>query len=497
MTHSKGDKIDGYEVVLLLKDSGIAQTYRVRDAQRCLRVMKTKCTANEAAVANIAPLFVTQGDATDGGGHYVIYRHLSGETLEARLLREGCLSIEEARHIITDIASQVADLHEQGFCHNNLTADNIMLDLSTGEPQAWLTGFSNVSTFDTADADVTAIGRLLWFMIFGEQPSVPPRMRNKQLSGLNEHMVNIMYKSLTNDFTSARQMADALEGKIEVKRSAKPIGPGFSAVAGMNDIKRRLQEDVIDILAERENAEAYGIHIPNGMLLYGPPGCGKTFIAEKLAEQAAFNYEYVKSSDLASTYIHGSQEKIGSLFDKARANAPTILCFDEFDALVPRRDEVHNASQSGEVNEFLSQLNNCGKDGIFVIATTNRPESIDPAVLRTGRIDYMLYVPLPDHEARRQLFDITLKNRKVEDGIDCSQLANLTDGYIASDITAIVNDAARKAFHTKEPISMSLLKDAVTHRKPSLTKQQIKGYEQMRQRFEHSANEERHRIGFY
>lgn len=496
MTYLKGDIIDGYTVVLLLKDGNTAKTYRVRDEHKRLLVMKAECTENELVAANATPLFVAQGNDIDSNSRYVVYRHLSGETLEARLLREGSLTIEEAKRIITDIASQIADLHAKGYCHRNLTADNIMLDLSTGEPQAWLTGFSNVNAFDNADTDIIALGRLLWLMIFGEQPSTPPRMRNRDMPGLDERMINIMYKALTNDFASARQMADALEGKIEVKHSTKPTGPGFAAVAGMSDIKRRLQEDVIDILADRKNAQAYGIDIPNGMLLYGPPGCGKTFIAEKFAEQATYNYEYVKSSDLASTYIHGSQEKIGALFEKARKNAPTILCFDEFDALVPRRDEVHNASQSGEVNEFLSQLNNCGKDGVFVIATTNRPEGIDPAVLRTGRIDYLLYVPLPDHEARRQLFDIMLKNRPVEEDMDSSELANLTDGYIASDITAVVNDAARKAFHAKEPITMSLLRDAVSHRKPSLTKKLIRDYEQMRQRFEHSANEERRRVGF-
>ena len=496
MTHTKGDVIDGYEVALPLKGSDTVETYRVRDAHRRLLVMKTGCTDNEASAARLTPLFVAQGDVADRGGHYVVYRHLSGETLEARLLREGCLSVEEAKRIAADIALQVADLHEKGLYHSNLKADNVMIDLSSGEPQAWLTGFSHVSASASPDADIAAVGRLLWLMIFGEQPATPPRMRNRDLPGLDERMVNTMYKALTHDFASARQMADALEGKMEVKRSLKPTGPGFAAVAGMNDIKRRLQEDVIDILADRDSARAYGIEIPNGMLLYGPPGCGKTFIAEKFAEQAAYSYEYVKSSDLASTYIHGSQEKIRAMFDKARKNAPTILCFDEFDALVPRRDEVHNASQSGEVNEFLSQLNNCGKDGVFVIATTNRPEGIDPAVLRTGRMDYMLYVPLPDHEARQELFNIMLKNRPVGESVDSSELADLTDGYIASDITAIVNEAARKAFHAKEPITMSLLKDAVAHRKPSLTKKLIKDYEQMRQRFEHNANEERRRVGF-
>ena len=265
----------------------------------------------------------------------------------------------------------------------------------------------------------------------------------------------------------------------------------------MEDIKRKLQEGVIDILADREGAERYGIHIPNGMLLYGPPGCGKTFIAERFAEQASYNYQYVKSSDLASTYLHGSQEKIASLFDEARKNAPTILCFDEFDALVPRRDDINNASQSAEVNEFLSQLNNCGKDGVFVIATTNRPDKIDSAILRTGRIDYMIYVPIPDEKAREAMFRLALKNKPIDNDIDYTYLSQNTDGYLSSDISAIVYDAARMAFREKDPISMSLLKNALASRKPSLSRTAISDYEKLRQEFEHQKEGKRKiKVGF-
>ena len=208
----------------------------------------------------------------------------------------------------------------------------------------------------------------------------------------------------------------------------------------------------------------------HNFIMIGAPGCGKTFIAERFAEQASYNYQYVKSSDLASTYLHGSQEKIASLFDEARKNAPTILCFDEFDALVPRRDDINNASQSAEVNEFLSQLNNCGKDGVFVIATTNRPDKIDSAILRTGRIDYMIYVPIPDEKAREAMFRLALKNKPIDNDIDYTYLSQNTDGYLSSDISAIVYDAARMAFREKVPISMSLLKNALASRKPSLSR---------------------------
>ena len=307
----------------------------------------------------------------------------------------------------------------------------------------------------------------------------------------------VIKKALYSDFDTVDAMLHALDGSITSPFSPKPNGPGFSAVAGMDDLKQQLRADVIDILANKEEAKKYGLTIPNGMLLYGPPGCGKTFISERFAEEAAYNYKYVKSSDLASTYLHGSQEKIAELFNDARKNAPTILCIDEFDALVPKRDVINNASQSAEVNEFLSQLNNCGNDGVFVIATTNRPDKIDTAVLRSGRIDFKIFVPTPDFEARKALFRIILKDRPADESIDYDKFAKITEGYLASDISAIVQMAAREAFRAKSEITGKLLINATKSTTPSLSKSQIKEYDKMRQEFEKRTDDNnRKRVGF-
>lgn len=190
-------------------------------------------------------------------------------------------------------------------------------------------------------------------------------------------------------------------------------------------------------------------------------------------------------------------EKIAELFNEARKNAPTILCIDEFDALVPKRDVMRNAYQSAEVNEFLSQLNNYGNDGVFVIATTNRPDSIDPAVLRSGRIDYKIFVPTPDFEARKALFRILLKDRPVEESIDYDKLAKITEGYLASDISAIVEMASREAFRAKSEITVKHLINTAKSTTPSLSKSQIMDYEKMRQVFEkRNDTNDRKRIGF-
>ena len=276
----------------------------------------------------------------------------------------------------------------------------------------------------------------------------------------------------------------------------KGKGNGFKDIAGMDQLKQMLTQKVIFILKDKEKAAKYKLLPPNGMLFYGPPGCGKSFFAEKFAEETGFNFMLVKASDLGSIYIHGSQGKIADLFKKAEENKPTIICFDEFDAFVPNRSNTGAEHQAGEVNEFLSQLNNCAQRGIFVIATSNRPDMIDPAVLRTGRIDKLVYIPMPDKDARREMFKIHLDGRPCED-LDMEHLAELTDGYIASDIAYIVNDAAMGAAFDDKPITQQLLEEVICCIHPSLSKEVVNSYENMRQKMEDTdTKNQRPKIGF-
>lgn len=257
---------------------------------------------------------------------------------------------------------------------------------------------------------------------------------------------------------------------VEVKRNVS--GGGFADVAGMDSLKKMLTERVIWILSDKEKARKYKLTPPNGMILYGPPGCGKTFFAQKFAEESHFNYMLVNGSDLGSIYVHGTQGKIASLFKEAQAKAPTVICFDEFDAFVPTRGSRGAESKSEEINEFLSQLNNCSQRGIFVIGTTNRIDIIDPAVLRKGRFDIHCEIPAPDAGTRRLMFLHHLKDRPLSDDIDADKLAALTDGYAASDIAFIVNEAAMVAALADELIAQRHLEDAVRCNPSSLGRQQ-------------------------
>ena len=389
----------------------------------------------------------------------------------------------------------------------------------------------------TLQSDLYSVGALMYQLIFGLLPwfcdlsTIAPEKRKQfilrqkstallfpqvEKFELDDNLLNIIRKALSAEidqrFQTADEFIDAIKGIIKVvppiQKAATPDdradafsalkkskGNGFADVAGMDDIKTLLVKSVLNILKNTEKAKQYRLQIPNGILLYGPPGCGKSYFAEKFAEEAGYNFKMVKASDLASIYVHGSQEKIGKLFEEARKNAPTILCFDEFDALVPARGKTGNEHQSGEVNEFLTQLNNCGESGVFVIASTNRPDMIDPAILRRGRIDKVIYIPMPDEEARAAMFELHLKGRPYDSNIDYKHLASLTPNYIASDIAYVVNEAAARAAFSDTKISSDILEEVIAENKPSLTPSTINEYKKMKDKME-GLVEQRRRIGF-
>ena len=262
--------------------------------------------------------------------------------------------------------------------------------------------------------------------------------------------------------------------KVKVK------GKGFDLIAGMSELKDTLYQDIILPLNDKELYEQYKVSIPNGMLLYGPPGCGKTFIAQKFAEEINYNYVELKPSDLASIYVHGTQEKIAKLFNDAKEKAPTIIFIDEVDAILPNREGNLSQSYASEVNEFLAQMTECHQHGIFIIAATNRPEKIDPAILRTGRMDKVIYLAPPDLIARTEMFKLHLDGRPTEKNIDINKLAEQTDLYVASDIKFLVNEASRNALKERVRIKQEHLEEAIKINPPSISKKELKKYETFR-----------------
>ena len=401
-----------------------------------------------------------------------------------------------------------------------------------------------------AKTDIFSTGALLYRLLFGIEPWRTPDMEVSSVSELrevrripvdeicdrnpnrqlDEHQKLILSRMLAQDYedryASVEEVMEVLavgdskkgifDSRFAEKYGGLPLvektigeessvaaendqkaGNGFADVAGLENVKTLLADEVMFVLKNPEKAKQYRLKAPNGMLFYGPPGCGKTYVAEKFAQESRLNFVMIKASDLGSIYIHGTQGKIKELFDEAAAKAPTVLCFDELDGMVPDRSKVTSEGAAGEVNEFLSQLNNCSDRGIFVIGTTNRPNMIDPAVLRSGRMDHLIYIPMPDAEARKELFRIHLLGRPQAEDIDLDALAGLTEGYVASDIELIVNKTALVAAKKDVPLSQELLKERIPMIRKSVSESDRETYETVRQQMESKPKrEERRRIGF-
>ncbi|MBZ5635167.1 MAG: ATP-binding protein [Acidobacteriia bacterium] len=259
---------------------------------------------------------------------------------------------------------------------------------------------------------------------------------------------------------------------------------GLSQVAGMADLKEQLAHEVIGPFKDPELYRRYRVSLPNGILFYGPPGCGKTYIARSLAEELGWSFQYCRPSDVASPYIHDTVSRIRAVFAAATEKAPSIVFIDEFEAFVPARSELggHQQYKAEEVNEFLANLEGCAERKVLVIAATNEPDKIDPAVRRSGRFDKLIFIGPPDAEARRAMLEFHLHDRPVEALLDAAGIATVLDGYSASDIKLLVDEASRMALKRAETISTSTLLAALERVPASITTDDVQRYSAFRAR---------------
>ena len=256
---------------------------------------------------------------------------------------------------------------------------------------------------------------------------------------------------------------------VDIQALRKEQKMGFAEIAGMDELKQNLGQRVLWPLKHPEKAMQYGIHLPNGILFYGPPGCGKTYFASKLAEELKWEMEFVSTASIGSAYQHETQGNIQKIFLKAEKHGHCVLSIDEIDGILSGRKGVSgNSSHNDEVNEFLVQMNECHKRGILVVGTTNRKDIIDPAALRTGRFDLLIEIKAPDLEMRKRLFEMYLANRPLAEDLNITELAELTEGYASSDIPYVVNEAALFAAIADQPISQTHLTNVIKNHPSSL-----------------------------
>ena len=245
-------------------------------------------------------------------------------------------------------------------------------------------------------------------------------------------------------------------------------GRDFGDVGGMDELKARLDDTVIDPLENADTYAEYGIDVLSGLLLYGPPGCGKTHLAGALAGELGHSFVEVTPADIASKWMGEPAKNVAEVFEIARANAPCVLFIDEIDGIAGSRHGSMNTSEQQLVNQLLTELEGASDDDVVVVAATNFVEDIDGALRRSGRFDERVEVPPPDAEARRQILEIHLEDRPLGEAIDWEPIIENTEGYAASDLELLAEDAAREALRDGSALMQEHLEVAVWETRSSI-----------------------------
>ncbi|KAF2292172.1 hypothetical protein GH714_014766 [Hevea brasiliensis] len=220
-------------------------------------------------------------------------------------------------------------------------------------------------------------------------------------------------------------------------------------IGGLENVKRELQETVQYPVEHPEKFEKFGMSPSKGVLFYGPPGCGKTLLAKAIANECQANFISVKGPELLTMWFGESEANVREIFDKARQSAPCVLFFDELDSIATQRgSSVGDAGGAADrvLNQLLTEMDGMSaKKTVFIIGATNRPDIIDPALLRPGRLDQLIYIPLPDEDSRHQIFKACLRKSPVSKDVDLRALAKYTQGFSGADITEICQRACKYA----------------------------------------------------
>ncbi len=243
----------------------------------------------------------------------------------------------------------------------------------------------------------------------------------------------------------------------------------FSEVVGLDKIKKQIDKKIILPFQKPSLFSRFRKKIGGGVLLFGPPGCGKTLLARATAGEVNASFFNIEISDVLDMYIGESERKLRAIFDKAREETPSVLFFDEIEALAGKREYARNSSTSNVISQLLAELDGFAQNnaGVLILASTNVPWAVDPAFLRPGRFDRMFFVPPPDKVARQGILEHHMKGRPSTPDIDFALLAKKTSGYSGADLANLVEMAADEAIDAsieggeEVPISFDHFKDAL------------------------------------
>lgn len=264
-------------------------------------------------------------------------------------------------------------------------------------------------------------------------------------------------------------------------------------VGAMGSIREELEYAIVEPIKRPEVYAAAGISAPSGVLLWGPPGCGKTLLAKAVANESRANFISVRGPELLNKYVGESERAVRQVFTRARASAPCVIFFDELDALVPRRDDTNSESSSRVVNTLLTELDGVGdRNGIYVVAATNRPDMIDAAMLRPGRLDKQLFVELPDPEERYEILKTVSRKAPLDESVDLKVLAHdeKCRNFSGADLAALVREASvlalKSALKAQEssPVKVTMMDfdSAFKKLRPSVNDNERQKYYMMQER---------------
>ncbi|MFP3169252.1 MAG: AAA family ATPase, partial [Thermoproteus sp.] len=323
-----------------------------------------------------------------------------------------------------------------------------------------------------------------------DQESIPPDVLSKLKVGMGDFMEAMK-------FVQPTVLREVIIEMPEVH---------WSDIGGYEDIKQELREIVEWPMKYRAYFDELGVEPPRGILLYGPPGVGKTMFAKAVATESGANFVAVRGPEVLSKWVGESEKAVREIFKRARMAAPCVVFFDEIDSIAPARGSRLGDSGVTDriVNQLLAEMDGIGAlRNVVVMAATNRPDILDPALLRPGRFDRLIYVPPPDDRARLEILKVHTRRVKLcdeaaakdgrcskEDVVDIAELAKRTEGYTGADIAALVREAAMLALRetireragSARPVSARHFEEALRRIPPSLTKDDVRLYEEMSRR---------------
>ncbi|BCR86974.1 putative AAA family ATPase/60S ribosome export protein Rix7 [Aspergillus chevalieri] len=254
----------------------------------------------------------------------------------------------------------------------------------------------------------------------------------------------------------------------------------WADIGALGGVRDELATAIVEPIRNPEVYESVGITAPTGVLLWGPPGCGKTLLAKAVANESRANFISVKGPELLNKFVGESERSVRQVFVRARSSVPCVIFFDELDALVPRRDDTVSEASARVVNTLLTELDGLGssRQGIYVIAATNRPDIIDPAMLRPGRLETLLFVNLPSPTERVEILQTLLRNLSIEFTEDLRKLAEDCEGFSGADLGSLLRRAGYSAIKRRDTIKFEDFVAAKSFIRPSVT--DLKKYEKLK-----------------